>query len=369
MAAATERTFDAVLRDAPFLANAIGQLSLTAKQTEALKLLDAAGLSGIQIARDASKRLNGPTIRELSRMGAALTRRVGIGPRDAVMWFGTTRMREGREYWVMRPEMRDAFRSGASEQPSADQPDWVAQVISAADHVEAGLGTVKSAALLVSAEFGLNINSVRQMIWAYRQLVHGRVFKRTLSAEVLRKFLMHIYGQGGAEPLKTAITSLELHMAYWEGHYGRPKHEFALIRDYFSALLDADGRIPPFDIDAAAAEGRRAVVIHLRRERNAAIVRAKRDSARLADGSLECEACGANSLRSFPTLGVDIWEVHHRIPLSTIESSTSTSLADLAILCPTCHRAIHRTDPFLAVGEFRAQFFSDPDAPAIRRSR
>ncbi len=34
----------------------------------------------------------------------------------------------------------------------------------------------------------------------------------------------------------------------------------------------------------------------------------------------------------------------------------STTLSDLAVLCPNCHRAIHRTKPLMSVEEFRSHF-------------
>jgi 5-methylcytosine-specific restriction protein A len=62
----------------------------------------------------------------------------------------------------------------------------------------------------------------------------------------------------------------------------------------------------------------------------------------------------------FPGLNADVWEVHHRSPLAQAEKPVATRLQDLAILCPTCHRAIHRLDPLPSVGEFRSIYFGSP---------
>jgi len=45
----------------------------------------------------------------------------------------------------------------------------------------------------------------------------------------------------------------------------------------------------------------------------------------------------------------DIFEVHHRRLLSKAKGTVKTNLTDLAVLCPNCHRAIHRTNPMLKV--------------------
>ena len=87
-------------------------------------------------------------------------------------------------------------------------------------------------------------------------------------------------------------------------------------------------------------------------ERDPAIARAKRAAARLPDGRLACEACGFTARDAYPNLDGDLCEVHHRRPLSEAVAPVATSLADLAIMCPNCHRAIHRTDPLMSVEEF-----------------
>jgi predicted HNH restriction endonuclease len=118
-----------------------------------------------------------------------------------------------------------------------------------------------------------------------------------------------------------------------------------------------DDAAPGLDPELEAYEGDKRYVVHLQTERNPTIVQAKRDSARASNGGLTCEACGANSVATFPGVQRDIWEVHHRLPLSEAKQQVITKLEDLAILCPTCHRAIHRTRPLQTVEQFGANFF------------
>ena len=87
----------------------------------------------------------------------------------------------------------------------------------------------------------------------------------------------------------------------------------------------------------------------------------------LPDGRLACEACGFTARDAYPNLDGDLCEVHHRRPLSEAVAPVATSLADLAIMCPNCHRAIHRTDPLMSVEEFRTRFFAD-GIPRLRRT-
>lgn len=110
------------------------------------------------------------------------------------------------------------------------------------------------------------------------------------------------------------------------------------------------------DVDAGAIEGQEQLIFHLRRERNAALADKKRQSA-MTEHGLKCEGCGSYSERLYPGLNASLWEVHHRVPLSVLKAPAKTLMKDLAILCPCCHRAIHRTKPMLSVGEFSEKFF------------
>jgi len=114
------------------------------------------------------------------------------------------------------------------------------------------------------------------------------------------------------------------------------------------------GTIP--DLDLSALEGEPRMFFHLRRERDAGLVRAKRAAARNAAGQLECEVCGFVAQLAYPGIAAEVCEVHHRKPLRELAESPETRLADLAVLCPNCHRAIHQTKPMLSLEEFRGRF-------------
>ena len=58
-------------------------------------------------------------------------------------------------------------------------------------------------------------------------------------------------------------------------------------------------------------------------------------------------------IRVFPATSARL----HRRPLAEAVGSVTTRLEDLALLCPNCHRAIHRTAPLMSVEEFRTRFF------------
>ena len=110
------------------------------------------------------------------------------------------------------------------------------------------------------------------------------------------------------------------------------------------------------EFDPVAIEGELRLFLHLRRERSAALAKAKRDDARNR-GVLKCEACHLVVDNVYPGLDGDVFEVHHRRPLADLEEEVETHLEDLAILCANCHRAIHRTKPLMTVESFGLLFF------------
>lgn len=82
--------------------------------------------------------------------------------------------------------------------------------------------------------------------------------------------------------------------------------------------------------------------------------KAAQDLRRVAKGV--CEGCGINSSKRY---GTDIIEAHHRRAFAEMPPHSQIVLADLAALCPSCHRALHRLSPsttmLLSVKEFAMQ--------------
>lgn len=97
------------------------------------------------------------------------------------------------------------------------------------------------------------------------------------------------------------------------------------------------------DVDLAkeaSPEGGKKLVKHYLRERDAGLSRdAKAAFAKANGGKLFCQACGVEPLKVY---GVEVIEAHHRIPLSKSEEGRVTDISDLIMLCPCCHRAVHR---------------------------
>ena len=81
-------------------------------------------------------------------------------------------------------------------------------------------------------------------------------------------------------------------------------------------------------------EGRKKLVTHLKAERNRSIVKAKK-----AQNAWVCDIC---QMKFSEHYGVAYIEAHHKIPLSKVKAQIVVEQADLVLLCPNCHAAIHK---------------------------
>ena len=107
--------------------------------------------------------------------------------------------------------------------------------------------------------------------------------------------------------------------------------------------------------EIGAKEGGKRYVTHVQIERNHRHLRALKISAskELNDGKVPCEVCDLDMLGRY-NMDVPIIECHHLFPLSELDGEeVETTLDDLALLCPSCHRAIHKLDDCSDLDELR----------------
>jgi hypothetical protein len=181
-----------------------------------------------------------------------------------------------------------------------------------------------------------------------------------LRDKIIARSQAHTFSTRDFTAIRTALERLEGmgNHAAWVHVYdeiGRPLVFAAISGVAPSPQAVAASR--KSDQEYEALEGNRRLVKHFRQERDPGLVKRKKSSSKVTNGGLVCEGCSTNSKDAYPGLKNDPWEVHHRLPLSGNKKPTTTKLKDLAILCPNCHRSIHRTRPMLSVQRFKARFF------------
>jgi hypothetical protein len=108
--------------------------------------------------------------------------------------------------------------------------------------------------------------------------------------------------------------------------------------------LPATSYLSPGDVQAlegSSPEGVRKLRQHWYLERDSSLPKKAKQAFIEKHGELFCEVCG---LRPMPTYGCPLVDAHHRLPLSRYAAAgkIETAPADFAILCPSCHRAVHK---------------------------
>lgn len=130
------------------------------------------------------------------------------------------------------------------------------------------------------------------------------------------------------------------------------------VVDTFSPVtLEMAAAAPPEEDEEEIAdihqEGAVTYRRHRIRERDRRLRARKLDEVRGRSGQLACEACGIEIETVYDTPDGAVYECHHLVPLH-VTGETQTTLSDVVLLCPTCHRAAHRTRPWPGLLQMQA---------------
>jgi predicted HNH restriction endonuclease len=100
-------------------------------------------------------------------------------------------------------------------------------------------------------------------------------------------------------------------------------------------------------------EGRILTRLHRYRERNRKLVALFKERAKKAKGRLECAGCDFDFAVKYGVMAERLVDVHHTRPVHTMKPGDKTDPKDLALLCVSCHRAVHSERQWLSVDELR----------------
>lgn len=125
----------------------------------------------------------------------------------------------------------------------------------------------------------------------------------------------------------------------WQELGHRPADVATLARAIRDSIEPAN-QPEPADPEEEFVEGRTLSQLHRRRERNPKI-RQKLLALRERQGSLHCDVCDRGPLEGDARLRDAVFEAHHVVPLGAGDARR-TRLDDMALLCASCHRLLHR---------------------------
>jgi 5-methylcytosine-specific restriction protein A len=223
-----------------------------------------------------------------------------------------------------------------------------------AKQVYIGTLSVGEGANRLHAESGFNVNSARQLIMVFRQLMRGETFKRGLSGPHMDYYLDRIGSEFGPVVLRTALSSLWLHLRYYEGVRNvtmnmlrgvAAKHQaLASTSETFEELQAA------FD-ESVVRASKDTSLKRLSRLRKAPKIPARvpvvvfafeRNPDVVVEVLLRAKGKCARCRKAAPFLrqkdGSPYLEVHHLVQLADGGEDT---VENAAALCPNCHRDLH----------------------------
>jgi 5-methylcytosine-specific restriction protein A len=157
--------------------------------------------------------------------------------------------------------------------------------------------------------------------------------------------------QPGYEGRRTSGSKLDIEV--WE-RFGADPSEATQAAQLVSSL-QGQVSVPEDDeqdIEEAQHEGRLLYRSHRTRERSPKLRKRKIAQVYRDKGFLACESCDIRLALRFGEVGDFLYECHHLLPLH-ISGPTKTSVNQLALLCPTCHRAAHRMRPWPSLSDLR----------------
>lgn len=213
--------------------------------------------------------------------------------------------------------------------------------------------TASEAARLLDEEHGFNRNSAKDFIANYRCMLQGRAFQRSLSAPTVQHYLNSIAIKRGAEALAFAISSVDLHIAYYESAVGTN------MRALRSVVDEMRKTAPPLPLAAHSRTFDEAVRESLELSsttRQARLAKAPKKPVKVAVASYVytrnpdvvaevllraagvCECCGKPAPFMRKKDGTPYLEVHHKQQLA--EDGDDTVENAIAV-CPNCHRQKH----------------------------
>lgn len=200
---------------------------------------------------------------------------------------------------------------------------------------------------------GMKKSSGLDYIYAYSNLIQGKLFTRTINAYATDYYLERIYNENGSSGLKTALLSLYQHIEYYEAtskakvRKGREIYEkyYLLVKDDFSETVFPD----EVDSKDKYSEGKTKQVTVNSYERN----QLARQQC-IEHYGLNCQVCDFNFAEKFGVLGQNFIHVHHVIDISTIGKEYSVDpINDLVPVCPNCHAMLHKQKPAYSISELK----------------
>lgn len=138
--------------------------------------------------------------------------------------------------------------------------------------------------------------------------------------------------------------------------YPITKDSFDFITTMFQERQSlANGALLEAEEEQEYSEGKQYFKHHVMRERNPKLMKEAKALFIREHGSLYCEVCGFSFTEHYGDRGKDFIEGHHTKYVSELAPGEWTKITDIVMLCPNCHRMIHRK-PKISIEDLKASY-------------
>ena len=144
----------------------------------------------------------------------------------------------------------------------------------------------------------------------------------------------------------------------WERYASNPD-ELRKVSEAIRSFVASDLALSPVESvlpdEQEAEEGKVLTRLHAVRERDPSIIRRKKQQVLQHQKHLACEGCNFDFEKFYGDRGRGFIECHHTKPLSELSpQGGKTKMSDLSLLCSNCHRMVHKSRPWLSIGEIQS---------------
>ena len=199
---------------------------------------------------------------------------------------------------------------------------------------------------------GINSNSSVDYLYNYSNMINGKLFTRTMNVISTQYYLDKILENNGIESLKRALTSLSLHIDYYESvSNAKVKKRKEILNKYLEkySISPDDFFGEQIENEKNLYEGAVKTVKMNIYERNP-IARQKC----IEFHSAICKVCDFDFENRFGEIGKGFIHVHHKKEISEIKKEYEIDYKnDLIPVCPNCHAMLHKKKPSYTIEELK----------------
>lgn len=204
--------------------------------------------------------------------------------------------------------------------------------------------TFSEAVNILATSYEMNKNSMADYIYAFKHLMDGEEYTRTISYTGTKYYLENILKDFGIDKFQKAIYSVQLHINYYEKLQNiTMKKQRKLLEELTN--LKSNNIVYPDEIskkeETKILEGSKKQVLVNVYERDS-----KARQKCLDKFGYICKICNFDFEKKYGSIGKEFIHVHHLIPLSELNKEYEVNpLEDLIPVCPNCHAMLHKSIP------------------------